>query len=490
MTFDPTTSVGALPDARAIVSGVISGSFSACEIVKAALDRINALDGDLAAFCTLDPEGALAQARAVDDTIASGRAPGPLAGVPVAIKDLIATKGLRTTFCSSLYADFIPDEDDVVVARLRAAGAVIIGKTNASEFGYGPVGHNQLFPTTRNPWNRNLTPGGSSAGSAVAVAAGMLPLALGSDGGGSIRIPAALTGIFGMKPSWGRVPLWPGCRDERYPGASGWEALEHIGPLTRTVADAALALAAMCGPTPFDRHSLPNEIADWCDLDPSTVGEMRVAYAPGQGTPVHPEIAMLCEAAVQDLAKTVGFRLFHAQPDTGPVAPIFAAIVAMETDRAGLRDMARAQNLTFTAPLHGILSEEWSADDFTGAIIGRKRITNAMARFMSDFDLFVSPTVAAPAFPIHALGPETIGGHAVEESDWTCFSALANLTGLPSASVPVGFTSEGLPVGLQITGRHLADLDVLRAAALFEKARPWAQNRPPVAGELQQVPAL
>ncbi len=490
MTRAPTTTGDALPDARTIATGVISGNFSAREVAQAALDRVGALDSDLAAFCTLDPEAVLAQAQAVDDWIASGQNPGPLAGVPVAIKDLIATKGLRTTFGSPLYADFIPDEDDIVVARLRAAGAVIVGKTNASEFGYGPVGHNGLFPATRNPWNRDLTPGGSSAGSAVAVAAGMLPIALGSDGGGSIRIPAALTGIFGIKPSWGRVPLWPGCRDERYPGASGWEALEHIGPLTRTVADAALALAVMCGPTPFDRHSLPNEISDWSDLDPSRIGRMRIAYASDHGTAVDPEVAALCEAAALNMARTLGVRLHHAQPDTGPVPPVFEAIVAMETDRAGLRSLARAQGHDFSAPLTEVLDADWSADDFTNAILGRKRIANATARFMADYDLFFSPTVAAPAFPIHKLGPDTIAGHAVADGDWTCFSALANLTGLPSASVPVGFTAAGLPVGLQITGRRLADLDVLRAAALFEQIHPWAHIWPPVSGVLHQDQAL
>lgn len=485
----PAIAGDALPDAGTIATGVISGTFSAREVVQVALDRIGALDGHLAAFCTLDPEGALAKAQAVDDMIASGLAPGPLAGVPVAIKDLIATKGLRTTFGSPLYSDFIPDEDDIVVARLRAAGAVIIGKTNASEFGYGPVGHNGLFPTTRNPWNRDLTPGGSSAGSAVAVAAGMLPLALGSDGGGSIRIPAALTGIFGMKPSWGRVPLWPSCRDERYPGASGWEALEHIGPLSRTVADAALALAALCGPTPFDRHSLPNEISDWSALDPSTIGSMRIAYAPDHGTAVDTEVAALCEAAALDMARAMGVRLHHAQPDTGPVAPVFEAIVAMETDRAGLLGLACARGHTFAAPLTGILDTEWSADDFTSAILGRKRIANATARFMAEYDLFLSPTVAAPAFPIERLGPCIIAGHAVADTDWTCFSALANLTGLPSASIPVGFTVGGLPVGLQVTGRHLADLDVLRAAALFEQVRPWAHIWPTAPVVLQHTQA-
>jgi len=183
--------------------------------------------------------------------------------VPVAIKDLLFTKGLRTTFGSRLYADFVPEHDDIVVERLKAAGAIVIGKTNVAEFGYSAVGHNPLLPTTRNPWNLDVTPGGSSAGSAAAVAAGVCPLAVGSDDGGSVRLPAGFTGLFGIKASMGRVPVWPGCRDPQWPGASGWESIEHIGPMTRTVADAALMLAVMAGPDARDRWSLPADGLDW-----------------------------------------------------------------------------------------------------------------------------------------------------------------------------------------------------------------------------------
>ena len=182
-----------------------------------------------------------------------------MAGVPLGIKDLILTKDIRTTFGSRLYADYVPKVDDVAVERLIAADAIILGKTNAAEFGYGGFGHNPLFPTTRNPWNTALTPGGSSAGSGAAVAAGICPLALGSDGGGSVRLPAAFCGLVGIKATMGRVPVWPGCRDADLPGVSGWESIEHYGPLARTVADAALMLSVMAGPDPRDRWSLPDE---------------------------------------------------------------------------------------------------------------------------------------------------------------------------------------------------------------------------------------
>ena len=468
-----------LPDAAPLAALIRSRALSAREATAAALARIEALDGGLHAFCTLAPDAALATAGAVDAALARGEDPGPLAGVPVAVKDLIATEGLRTTFGSPLYAGFVPEEDDVCVRRLRAAGAVVIGKTNASEFGYGPVGHNPLFPATRNPWDPALTPGGSSAGSAVAVATGMTPVALGSDGGGSIRIPGALTGVVGIKPSWGRVPLWPGCRDERWPGASGWEALEHIGPLTRTVADAALTLSVIAGPDPMDRHSLPAEGLDWADLSPLPLRGARLAYAAEMGAAADPEVAALCEAAARDLAAALGASLTPAAPDTGPVQPVFEAIVAMETDRAGLSAMARAAGRRFAGPLATVLETDWTADAFTAALIGRKRIVNATARFMAGFELLLSPAAGAPAFPVGRQGPERIGGRPAAPSDWTAFSALANLTGLPAATVPAGLTAAGLPVGLQIMGRRLDDLAVLRAAAALETARPWAHLRPP-----------
>ena len=208
-------------DAVALTAAIRQRRVSAVEATRAALVRMDALEPTLHAFCTPTPDLALAMAARVDATIAAGEDVGLLAGVPVGVKDLICTKGIRTASGSPAYADFIPDEDDIVVERAVAAGAVILGKTNVPEFGYSGVGHNPVFETTRNPWNPALTSGGSSAGSGAAVASGMYPLAFGSDGGGSIRIPAAHCGLVGVKASMGRVPLYPGCRDERYPGVSG-----------------------------------------------------------------------------------------------------------------------------------------------------------------------------------------------------------------------------------------------------------------------------
>ncbi len=477
-------SIGPSPDATTLARQIASRSISAVEAVSDALARISSLDGELKAFCTLDEAGALADAAIVDARLSNGEPVGPLAGVPVAIKDLISTRGLRTTFGSPLYRDNVPSEDDVVVARLRAAGAIVVGKTNTSEFGYGPVGHNPLFATTRNPWNLALTPGGSSAGSAAVVAAGILPLALGSDGGGSIRIPAALTGLFGIKPSWGRVPVYPGCRDETAPGASGWEALEHIGPLTRTVPDAALALSVLAGPTPRDRHSLPLEAIDWMDLGPSTLRGANLAFSADLGfAAVDSEIAGIAEAAAEALARGLGATLRLDHPPIGDTQPAFEALVALDTDRAGLRRMADVQGHRFAGALAALLDRQWTADDFTTAILDRKRVVNAMWRFMEGYQFLLTPTVSVAAFPLDREGPDTIDGTPARASAWTPFSAVANLTGQPAATIPAGFTADGRPVGLQIIGRHLDDIGVLRLSAAFEAILPWAQHWPPLVSE-------
>jgi aspartyl-tRNA(Asn)/glutamyl-tRNA(Gln) amidotransferase subunit A len=478
------TGISPSPSAGDLARQIAARELSAVEAVGDAFSRIDALDGELAAFCTIDQVQALADAAALDARLSRGEPAGPLAGVPVAIKDLISTRGLRTTFGSPLYRDNVPAEDDVVVERLRRAGAIIVGKTNTSEFGYGPVGHNALFPTTRNPWNPALTPGGSSAGSAAAVAAGMVPLALGSDGGGSIRIPAALTSLYGIKPSWGRVPVYPGCRDETAPGASGWESLEHIGPLTRTVADAALALSILTGPTQRDRHSLPLEAVTWTDLGFTSLRGASIAFSADLGSArVDPEVAAIAERSARTLTSELGATLHADYPQIGDTQATFEALVALDTDRVGLRRLAEAHAHTFSGALAALLATDWSAELFTGAILDRKRTANIMWRFMEGYQFLLTPTAATAAFPIDRDGPTSIDGASVLPSAWTPFSAIANLTGQPAASVPAGFTSDGRPVGLQIIGRHLDDIGVLRLSAAFEAILPWAGYWPSLSVE-------
>ncbi|MEU6661916.1 amidase [Streptomyces sp. NPDC046821] len=460
-----------------IAAKVRAGELSPVEVTDAVLARIEAVDPQLHAFCTVTPEHARAQARRVADDVAAGKDPGPLAGVPMGIKDLICTKGIRTTSGSPAYRDFVPDEDDIVVERAVAAGAVVLGKTNNSEFGFGPVGQNPLFPTTRNPWNTNLTPGGSSSGSGAAVAAGLGPIALGSDGGGSVRIPAALCGLFGFKASMGRVPVYPGCRDDRYPGVSGWESIEHIGPLTRTVADAALALSVLAGPDPRDRHTIPAGDIDWTRRRP--ISELRIAYSPDLGRiAVDPEVRRITEAAVSVLERDLGAKVEQPDLQLPHYEEIFGAIIAADTDLTGLRALADRFGHEMSPRLLDFVRTPWTAEQLTDANIVRKRVVNRLARLLADYDLIVTPTVSTAAFPIGFHGPEMIDGRMVDADHWTAFTPIANLAGLPAANVPAGWTEDGRPVGLHIVGRHLADDLLLDACTAYEEAAPWAHRRP------------
>ncbi|WP_312462111.1 amidase, partial [Pantoea endophytica] len=266
-------------DATTLAALIRGGDVSAQEVTQAAINRMEQREPQIQAFCTATPQLALQQAAAVDAKRARGETLGALAGVPLAVKDLICTAGVKTTSGSHAYADFVPEEDDITVERLLAADAVLLGKTTAPEFGYSGVGHNPLFPSPRNPWDLSKTPGGSSAGSGAALAARLCPIALGSDGGGSVRIPAAHCGVFGLKASMGRVPLWPGCRDERYPGVSSWESLEHIGPMTRSVRDSALMMSVMAGPDMRDRHSIPCNDVDWLASLEKPLSGLRIAFS-------------------------------------------------------------------------------------------------------------------------------------------------------------------------------------------------------------------
>ena len=319
-------------DAVKLAKSIRAKELSPTEVIEAVLTRMEALEPHLHAFCTPTPDLARREAKRIEKALLAGDEVGPLAGVPVGIKDLVCTAGIRTVSGSFAYENFVPDEDDVVVERLKHAGAIIIGKTNVPEFGYSAVGHNPVFETTRNPWNLECTSGGSSAGSGAAVAAGVGPFAIGSDGGGSIRIPAAHCGLFGMKASMGRVPLYPGTKDERYPGVSSWELLEHIGPLSRTVADGALMLSVIgSGPDARDRHSLPKPDFDWMASCHGGVKGLRVAYSADWGyAAVDPEVRKVVGDAVKVFERDLGCIVEEAHPGFEDPYLAFWGVVALE----------------------------------------------------------------------------------------------------------------------------------------------------------------
>lgn len=466
-------------DATTLAALIRSGDVSAQEVTQAAINRMEQREPQIQAFCTATPQLALQQAAAVDAKRARGETLGALAGVPLAVKDLICTAGVKTTSGSHAYADFVPEEDDITVERLLAADAVLLGKTTAPEFGYSGVGHNPLFPSPRNPWDLSKTPGGSSAGSGAALAARLCPIALGSDGGGSVRIPAAHCGVFGLKASMGRVPLWPGCRDERYPGVSSWESLEHIGPMTRSVRDSALMMSVMAGPDMRDRHSIPCNDVDWLASLDKPLSGLRIAFSADFGyIAVDPEVRDVVTQAARRFARELGAELDEIDPGIADEGATFAALVAFESDLTGMRQMQAELGSRMSPHLSAILQRDWRAETFTNANTTRKKLCNQMWRFMQHYDLLLSPTLAVPPFPLNMQGPEIIDGRMVRSDHWLSFCFPFNFTGQPAASVPAGFTASGLPIGMQIVGRHLDDGLVLAACAAFERIQPWNHITP------------
>lgn len=472
-------------DAVTLAGHVAAKELSPVEVVDAVLDRLDRLDPVLNAFTTVVAEQARERAKRLETEIAAGREVGPLAGVPTGVKDLICTKGVRTASGSVAYADFVPDEDDVVVERIEAAGAIVVGKTQVPEFGYSGTGQTPLGEPTRNPWNLDRTSGGSSAGTGAAVATGIGPFSLGSDGGGSVRIPAGFCGVYGIKATMGRVPLYPGTKDERYPGVSSWESLEHIGPLTRTVADAALVLSVVAGPDDRDRLSIPSGDVDWRRAVDGDLRGLRVGYSPDLGyAAVDPQVRAVVDRAAEVFERDLGCVVERADPGWADPYESFWGVVVNESDLAGLRGLADDLGDRMTPHLVEVLRTEWTAEQFTTAVMGRKAVYNASWRYFRNYDLLLTPTLAVPPFEHGIQGPTTIDGREVEPFFWLSFTFPFNLTGQPAATVPAGFTPDGLPVGLQIVGRRLDDALVLRASAAFEAAAPWRDRWPALLDEM------
>jgi len=445
---------------------------SPVEVIDAVLTWIDELNSPLNAYCTVVEDEAREAALAAEVAVLSGEALPPLHGVPVSVQDLIFTRRIRTTGGSRLFADHYPEEDAVSVERLKAAGAVIVGKTTTPEFGHKGMTDSPLFGVTRNPWNTDMTPGGSSGGAAAAVAAGLGPLALGTDGGGSIRIPASFCGIYGLKPSFGRVPSGPG-----FPG---WETFSHTGPMTRTVRDAALLLDALAGPDDRDRHSLPADpggsFLAACDAG---IAGVSVAWSPDLGRAlVDPEVAALCERAAAQF-ESLGCHVEVVMPTWDDPEEIFRLMAAAETFAAwGDRLATAAGELDRTLVAVLQFGQTVTAEQYLAAARHRHELWGEAQRFLARFDLLITPTVPVPAFPAEGPPPAHINGRAITPLGWLPFTFPFNLTGQPAATAPVGFTRAGLPVGLQIVGRRHADRTVLAASAAFEAAAPWSHHRP------------
>ncbi len=450
---------------------------SPVEVLDALLARIDRVNPALNCFATVTAAEARDAAAAAEVAMMTGEPLGLLHGVPFSVKDVVFTRHVRTTGGSRLFADHLPEEDGVAVERLKGAGAVMLGKTTTPEFGHKAVTDSPLFGVTRNPWDLALTPGGSSGGAAAAVASGLGPLAIGTDTGGSIRIPASFCGVYGIKPSFGRVP--------HYPAFRGSETLSHTGPITRTVRDAAVMLDVIAGPDDRDRYSLPadggSSFLAACDAG---VAGLSVAWAPtlARGVAVDPEVLELCtQAAIR--FEALGCHVEVVTPTWEDPEDVFRALIGAEMYagwRERLADSAEQLDRSFVALLR--FGGTIGIEQYLAARHARHELWTEVQRFLARFDVLITPTVAVPPFPVGRPAVKEINGTPTSPLGWMPYTFPFNLTGQPAASVPVGFTDAGLPVGLQIVGRRHADRTVLAASAAFEAAAPWIDRRPELAG--------
>jgi len=445
---------------------------SPVEVIDAVLQRIERINPKVNAYCTVVAESAKAEAKQAEDKVIKGEELGPLHGVPISIKDLIFTRGIRTTGGTRMYENFIPDEDDIVVERLKAAGAIIIGKTNTPQSGWMAITDNLLFGPTRNPWNLERTSGGSSGGAASAVASCIGPLGIGSDGGGSIRIPSSFCGVFGLKPSLGRVPRGPG-----FPGL--WEGLSVTGPITRTVRDAALMMEVIAGRDDRDHFSLPNEGLRYLSHLGGNLKGLRVAWSKDLGyAVVDPQVLRVTEAAVRTFA-TLGCVVEVADPPVGSPQETFSTVVVASL-AAALVEKLDEWGDHFESALVTFLerNKDISATEYIKARMANLEYSNRMQVLFQKYDLLLTPTLAVPPFEVGSYGPREIAGTRIEPIGWMPFTYPFNVTGQPAASVPCGWTDDGLPVGLQIVGRRFDEVTVLQAAAALEQASPWIDRMP------------
>ena len=453
-----------------------AGEISARELAEAHLARIDAVNPVVNALVTLTPERALEQAAAADRAHARGDSLGLLHGLPVAHKDLALTAGIRTTFGSLVFRDFVPDTDSLLVARQRRAGAVTVGKTNTPEFGAGSHTFNQVFGTTLNPYDLGRTCGGSSGGAAVALATRMLPLCDGSDLGGSLRNPAAFCNVVGFRPSPGRIPSTT--------AQDAWFPLTVDGPMARTVADVAFYLRALAGP---DRRA-PLSIAESPDLFAGSLDRdlagVRIAWSPDAGgLPVEPAIRTAL-AGVPDLLSDLGCRVIEAWPDLSDAPSVFQVRRAWQYAlRYGplLADHRHRMKGTVVWNIEKGLS--MTLADYADACRRHTRLFTLVDRFMSPdgdgFDFLACPVTQVEPFPIDVEYPTEIDGTRLETYiDWMRSCSDITVTTHPAISVPAGFTPDGLPVGVQFVGRHQADRSVLELASAWEKATGWGTKRP------------
>ena len=449
---------------------------SATEVMDAHLSQIERVNPKVNAIVTLLPEQAMDAARAADDELARGDEAGPLHGLPVAHKDLVPTKGVRTTFGSKVYKDHIPDHDALIVERLRDAGAILVGKTNTPEFGAGSQTFNEVFGETLNPYDTTKTCGGSSGGAAVSLACGMLPIADGSDIGGSLRNPASFCNVVGMRPSVGRVPSWP--------SVAAWFPLAVEGPMARTVGDAALMLSAMAGPDPRSPVSLPEPGENFAYPPERDFAGTRIAWSRDLGgVPVDPRVTAVLEEA-RPVFEGLGCVVEAGEPDFSGANEIFMSWRAWYYELAYgklLRD--HRDELKDTVIWNIEEGQKLTGPQLGDAERKRTELYHRVRKFMESREFLILPVAQVPPFDVEQPYVTQINGVEMGNYiEWMKSCYYVTVTGLPAISVPCGCTPDGLPVGVQIVGRYRDDLGVLQLARAFERATGFGECRPPVVG--------
>ena len=450
------------------LTGLIrSKDLSPVELMEETLHRIEAVNPALNAFVAMRAEQATEEAKELGERIASGMDPGPLAGIPLGVKDLEDVKGMVTSFGSIPYKDNAVYQDSVQVARLRRAGAIIVGKTNTPEFGFTGFTKNRLYGVTRNPWNRERTPGGSSGGAAAAIAAGMVPLVTGSDAGGSIRIPACYSGCFGLKPTYGRIPLGP-------------VALLHmtrtwtLGPLTRSVGDAALYLDCVAGYHPADPGSLPPPGVSYLEALKNLPKNLKIGFSPTLGyARVQKEIMALVEKAANSFEQ-MGHHVEIWDGKLPEVSQAWSDLMNWELYGQIHQDLERIRpELGRTLAKSLDSARDLSIHDYLKIQEIRTELNRVLWEYFERFDLLLTPTMPTEAFAAKGPPPPEIDGHPIPLLGAVAFTYPFNLSGHPAATVRAGVTESGLPAGLQLIGPRYRDDLVLQAAYAYEQACPW-----------------
>ncbi len=458
-------------NALEIRSAIAEKKLSAEEMMISTLSRMEELEPSLNAFVTTTPESALESARAADAALAAGETLGPLHGVPISVKDLINVGGVKTTFGSRLMVDNVAEADAPVVEQIKKAGACIIGKTTTTEFGCkAGGGDSPLTGITRNAWDTERTTGGSSAGAATTVAAGLTPFALGTDGGGSIRIPASFCGIFGFKAQFGRVPVFP---------TSATPTLAHVAPMARTVRDAALLLQTISGFDARDPASVAEPVPDFLAACDAPLERMRIAWSPtlgyAQPTAEVVEVTERAAKTFEALGCSVDLveELFDDPLDLWNAEFYASAGTKLKDDLINRRDL-------FDPAVADVLelALDQEIDEYYSKVFERYEFREQIRRFFGTYDLLLTPTLPVPSFGAGVNIPPEISERNIVS--WVYYTYPFNLTGNPAASIPCGFTLDGLPIGLQMVAGTNRETDIFTAAAAFEDARPWSHVKPPV----------